>query len=195
MEALVAFLAHVLAQHPQAAARLRAHAGRAVRIDAGAFSLTIAIGADGGIAKASPEQAPDVGFRLDPAHWPLFFSDPEGALKMVRLDGDAELAQLIGTLMREVRWDAEEDLSRVIGDVPAFRAMQALRAFTGWGREAAQRLAGNTAAFLADEEAVLVRREAAERFAAGVAEARDACARLEKRIELLEAARGAKPAG
>jgi ubiquinone biosynthesis protein UbiJ len=195
MNAIVLFLAHVLAQHPQARMRLRMHAGKSVRIDAAAFALSLAIDAEGGVVSGVPDVPPDVTFRLDPAQWPLLLSDPDAALKAVRLEGDAELAQLIGALMREVRWDAEEDLSRVIGDVPAFRAMQALRTFTGWGRDASQRLAGTTAAFLADEEAVLVRREVAGRFATGVAEARDACARLEKRVELLEAARKGAPAG
>ena len=189
MAPVEAAINHLLTQHPQAQARLRPHAGKTLRVDAAPFVLTLAVTPAGGVESAPDMEANDIAFKLNPAQLPLLLGDPESVMKSVRIEGDAEFAQLIGMLMREVRWDVEEDLSRIVGDVPAYRAMQALRSFTAWGRDAAQRLAGNGAAFLVDEEPLLVRGRMVEQFASEVAETRDLCARLEKRIEILEARR------
>ncbi|WP_446513560.1 hypothetical protein, partial [Photobacterium sp. DNB22_13_2] len=36
-------------------------------------------------------------------------------LKHVRIEGEAECANVLSTLLRNLRWDAAEDLSRVFG--------------------------------------------------------------------------------
>ena len=190
---LSAFINHVLGQHPQARDRLRAHAGKTVRIDARPIFLVLGVTDTGEVQAASLAGDADVSFRISATQIPLMLADPEGALKKVHLTGDAQFAQVIAGLLRDVRWDAEEDLSRVIGDVPAYRAMQAARTFAAWGRDASQRLSGSAAAYLVDQQPLLVHREMAEEFAAGTVQARDACARLEKRIELLETRRRATP--
>lgn len=187
MQPIAAIINHLLSQHGWARDKLMAHAGKSLRIDAIPLVITLLVTASGEV-EAIPESAKsDVAFKLSLAQLPLMLADPERALKSVHLEGDAEFAQTLGMLMRELRWDAEEDLSRAIGDVPAYRAMQGARAFNAWGRDAAQRLAGNSAAFLVDEEPMLVRHRMVEQFADEVAAARDACARLEKRIDLIEA--------
>jgi len=187
MQPLPAIINHLLSQHGWARDKLMAHAGKSVRVDAMPLAITLLVSASGEVEAIPDPGKTDVAFKLSLAQLPLMLVDPERALKSVHLTGDAEFAQTLGTLMRELRWDAEEDLSRLIGDVPAHRAMQGARAFSAWGRDAAQRLAGNSAAFLVDEEPMLVRQRMVEQFADEVAAARDACARLEKHIELLEA--------
>ena len=187
MQPLPAILNHLLSQHSWARDKLMAHAGKSVRVEAIPFVFTLVVTPSGTVETIADPGQTDVAFKLSVVQLPLMLADPDRALKSVHLEGDAEFAQTLGMLMREVRWDAEEDLSRVIGDVPAYRAMQGARAFNAWGRDAAQRLAGNSAAFLVDEEPMLVRSRMVEQFADEVAAARDACARLEKRIELIEA--------
>ena len=186
---IAAFVNHVLAQHPWARDKLAPHAGKTVRVEAPPLALSFTVGAAGDIASSPLPKPADVSFRIKAAQIPLMLADPDNALRLVQLSGDAEFAQVIAVLMRELRWDAEEDLSRIVGDVPAYRAMRSARTFAAWSRDASQRLAGTTAAFLVDEEPILVRLDAVDRFTAGAAEARDACARLEKRIEMLETTR------
>jgi ubiquinone biosynthesis protein UbiJ len=50
-----------------------------------------------------------------------------GEKPAVQIQGDVQLAAEVNWLVDHVRWDAEEDLSRIIGDAPAHSAMQALR--------------------------------------------------------------------
>jgi len=37
----------------------------------------------------------------------------------VKIEGDVQLAAELGWLAENLRWDFEEDLSRVVGDIPA----------------------------------------------------------------------------
>lgn len=181
-----AVLNHLLNARPEARERLARHAGRVVRLEAPPIVARFEVGADGFVKAVADDHVADVRLIVDPLRAPLFLTDRAAALKSVRIEGDAEFAQTISILADTLRWDAEEDLSRVIGDAAAHRAMGVLRGLGEWARDAAGRLTGTTAAYLADEAPVLVRRAAAEGFAADVAALRDDCARLEKRIEILE---------
>ena len=185
----VEFVNHVLGQHAWARARLAAHAGKFIQVEAGLFDARLGITASGTLALAPQEGGAGIVFRIDPAQLPLMIADPGAALKKVHIQGDADLAQLVGLLAREVRWDAEEDLSRVVGDVPAYHAMRTLRDLAAWGLDVAHRLTGTTTAYLAEEVPVVVRQAELEGHAEGVTAARDASDRLEKRIAMLEARR------
>jgi len=193
------FTNHVLAQQPWAREALARHAGRSLRFAAPPFALGFKITAAGdlestqpwplgkvaGAATAAP--VPDVTLSIAATRVPLLFIDPETAMKDVRIEGDAEFAQTLARLAREVRWDVEEDLSRVVGDIPAHQFMRFARAFASWGREAGKRFSETSAAYLLDEAPTLVRKSAVEQFSRDVATLRDDCERLEKRLQLLAA--------
>jgi ubiquinone biosynthesis protein UbiJ len=193
------FTNHVLAQQPWAREALARHAGRSLRIAAPPFALGFKITAAGDLestqpwpigntgAAPGPAAAPDVTLSIAATRVPLLFIDPETAMKDVHIEGDAEFAQTLARLAREVRWDVEEDLSKLVGDIPAHQFMRFARAFAAWGREAGKRFGETTAAFLLDEDPTLVRKGAVDQFSRDVATLRDDCERLEKRLQLLKA--------
>src|SRR5574337_985981 len=45
----------------------------------------------------------------------------------VRIEGDVQLATEVSWLVDHLRWDAEEDLSRLVGDAPAHALAEAAR--------------------------------------------------------------------
>ncbi len=47
----------------------------------------------------------------------------------IRIEGDVQLAAEVNWLVDHVRWDVEEDLARIVGDVPAHAIGQAARRF------------------------------------------------------------------
>jgi ubiquinone biosynthesis protein UbiJ len=61
----------------------------------------------------------------------------QGKKPDVRIEGDVQLAAEINWLADHVRWDIEEDLSRIVGDVPARFMTQAAQRI----REAISRIA------------------------------------------------------
>jgi ubiquinone biosynthesis protein UbiJ len=109
----------------------------------------------------------------------------EHFMREVEVTGNARLAAEVLALARHLRWDFEEDLSRVIGDVAAHRVGEAARAFVAWQADAARRVADAFAGYATEEKRVLVRRAELEQLAGSVSALRDGVERLAKRIERL----------
>jgi ubiquinone biosynthesis accessory factor UbiJ len=130
-------------------------------------------------------ETPGLALQAGPGALLALARGEEEFLRAVQVTGDARLAQEVAALARHLRWDVEEDLSRIVGDVAAHRIAGAARGFAEWHVDAARRIATSAADFLAEEARLLVRRDEQASHARAVAELRDALARLEKRIERL----------
>lgn len=177
----------VLEDYPLALRSLAAHAGKTCDFSAGPLRVRLRIDASG---RAEPvgegADAPaDVAFNIEPSGLPALLRDREGALQVASFTGDSELAQLIADLVRNARWDVEEDLSRVVGDVAAHRAVQGARRARDWGRDAQSRLADNLAEYLTEELRAFIVREDHESLARAAEDLRDHLARLDARLSLL----------
>ena len=109
----------------------------------------------------------------------------------VAIGGDAELAQKFRELARLLRPDLEEELSLLLGDVPAHQLGRLARLGLNWSRKAASTTLANLAEYLGHERADLVPRNEGEQFLRGVDAVREAVDRLAARIELLARRRGA----
>ena len=193
--AVTAFANHVLGQHAWARARLCACAGRTVKVCVLPFVFDWVITPEGLVGaivgEPSAKSVSHVTLSIPLALLPQFAFDADAAMKSVRIEGDAELAQVLGQLAREVRWDAEDDLARLTGGAAAHSLMQGAKSLRAYAKDASQRWQETVSAFLLDEDPTLVRRSAGEQFARDVSTLRDDTARLEKRLEQLEArARG-----
>ncbi|GAC1452511.1 MAG: hypothetical protein PVSMB6_04880 [Steroidobacteraceae bacterium] len=102
----------------------------------------------------------------------------------VTITGDAQLAQQFRELAKLLRPDLEEDLSRLLGDVPAHQLARAARLGTDWTRKAATTTLTNLAEYLGHERGDLVPRNEGEQFLRGVDGLREDVERLEARLEL-----------
>jgi ubiquinone biosynthesis accessory factor UbiJ len=178
------FVNRLLDAAPWARERLAPFAGDAVELVARPLpALRVTILEDGRLRPGGGEAA--VTVKLGPEALLALARGEEQFLRAIEVAGNARLAQELATLARHLRWDVEEDLSRLIGDVAAHRAVAAGRDFIAWQADAARRLVGAAADYLTDESPLLVRRPDQEARARMIAELRDALARLEKRLERL----------
>jgi ubiquinone biosynthesis protein UbiJ len=109
----------------------------------------------------------------------------------VSITGDGELAEKFRELLKLLRPDLEEELSLVLGDVPAHQLGRLARGGARWARRAAGVTLQNLAEYLGHERADLVPRNEGEQFLRGVDALREGVDRLEKRLELLARQRGA----
>jgi ubiquinone biosynthesis protein UbiJ len=109
----------------------------------------------------------------------------------VAISGDAELAQKFRELARLLRPDLEEELSLLLGDVPAHQLGRLARLTLHWSRRAGATTLTNLAEYLGHERADLVSRNEGEQFLRGVDAVREGVDRLAARIALLSARRGA----
>ena len=115
-------------------------------------------------------------------------TEPEEVVRRgaVRIDGDAEVAQQYQKLLQLLRPDFVEELSRLIGDVPAHRLSGLAQAAAGYGRRVAATAMQNTVEYLAHEKGVLVPRAEGEAFFRDIEQLRDDAARLAARLTQLE---------
>ena len=124
----VLLLNHVLQQEPQAMDRLARQKGRVVLAQWRTFTFKIAI-TPAGLFDLAPVDAPtDLTLRVTQES-PLDIAATlmQGHKPPVHIEGDVQLAADINWLVDHVRWDLEEDLSRILGDAPAHTLVQAAR--------------------------------------------------------------------
>ncbi len=188
---LAAVLNHCLSRQPALRDKLAAHAGKCARIDAGAVQLRLAIASDG-LLEAAAGAAASVTLRVSPADLPQLLANRERTFAYVHVSGDADVARTISEVAHGLRWDAEEDLAPLVGDIAAVRIVQAAREAADTAKLGSRKLVENLAEYLLEEQPTLLYRRTGDEFAGAVATLRDDVERLAKRIALLEkAARGA----
>ena len=176
---------HVLSRESWARERLLPFAGKRVRVRTALADFLLQIDAEGYFRAVQAGEV-DLELEMPIDAWFALINKDEAAMRAIRIHGDTELAAALQFLFLNVRWDVEEDLSRVVGDVAAHRMVEGGRAFMQWQRDSAQRLGENLAEYWREEARLLAPRAEVESFVAATADLRDALARLEKRIDKLE---------
>jgi ubiquinone biosynthesis protein UbiJ len=183
-----------VAQSAKARALVERLEGRSLSLvlDGTPFAFTMRI-AGGSIRLSADRAEADAEIRGTPlALFPLARPQGDGSLRggAVRISGDAEIAQAFRDLLHHARPDAEEELARVVGDVPAHQLGNFARGFLGWGRKAADTLATSVAEYLQEEGRDVPTRTEIDEFLHGVDTLRNDVERLEARLRRLAARRG-----
>ncbi len=187
--AFAAAVNYLLVREPWARERLKPYAGKCAKLSCPPIALALVVQADGLFAATSDAEAGcfDVTIAVPFDAAPAFLQGGHGAvMKHVRIEGDAEFATTLAKLAEHLRWDPEEDLARVIGDAPAHRVGLIACSIHEQAQRTGRNLLDSVAEFLLDERPQLVRKSALAVFDAELSKARDALARVEKRIERIE---------
>jgi len=129
-------------------------------------ALRVQVGAEGRIEPGGPE--------------------PAAVITLSGIAGSGAFAEELRYLARHLRLDAEEELSRVVGDVAAQRIGDGVRAMVRWQRDAAVRAGEALADYVVDARRMLVRRAELAQLAADIARLGNAVADLEQRIAHLD---------
>lgn len=178
---------HLLSRSGWARERLQPFSGQTFCIDASPLKVISSIDGEGLLCAAPADTRPDVTLALPFAELPTILAGGTGRLmNHVRVSGNAEFAEALGFVFRNLSWDVEEDLSRVVGDISAHRIANSANAFAAAQKRALDGLTGNLAEYLREESGVLASRGEIAAFATEVARLRDDEARLEKRIARLK---------
>lgn len=180
---------HLLEREPWARDKLARHAGKVAVFDAGVVAVRLRVAADGMVQAADSDEVPGVTIRARLSDLPLIARNREQAFSYVQIEGDADFANTISQLGQSLRWEAEEDLARLIGDVPAVRVVGGVKAAVATARATQQKLAENLAEYFLEENPMLVRPQSVADFSAEVNRLRDDVERLSKRIERLKGSR------
>lgn len=182
-----ALLNQTLDAEPALQHRLCQHAGRVVRITLPGFAATLRLSAAGRIEQAPPQgEAPAVEIRipLDAVlEWQV---NRLAARQRITIEGDSELALLMSEVLGGTHWDAEELLSRLVGDVAAHRILKVWRDRKEKRQDRWQRLTETVSDYMQYESRVIVSRPELDQFNQQVDILRYQLARVEQRLRLLE---------
>ena len=116
----VLFLNHVLQQEPEAQQRLARQKGQVVQIQWRFVTLQLVATPAGLLDLADAGAVPDLLLTVtEESPFALAGATLRGDKPPVRIEGDVQLAAEVNWLVDHVRWDVEDDLARLLGDVPA----------------------------------------------------------------------------
>jgi ubiquinone biosynthesis protein UbiJ len=177
-------LNRLLRAEPWARERLAPFAGHSLELRGPPLPSLRFVILPGGTLEAGGGE-PDLVITVRAEALPALMKSEEHALRGVDVSGNEQLASAVMALVRHLRWDAEEDLSKLVGDVAAHRLAGIARDFAAWNRDAARRLAETLADYAVEEKRMVVSSRQLKSFADELALLRDAIERLEKRISRL----------
>lgn len=181
---------HVLESEPWAMRELAAHADKTILLELPFGNLCLQLSSDGLLRPVTEIQSASLVLSISANALNGLLTRvgnlKEQAIKSVKITGDADLAQLIGRLAGQLRWEYEEDLARFIGDAPASFAVRQGKKFLSAGRLAASDLLENAVEYVSEERKVLLNMRDFMIHKHELNELRDAVDRIEKRIQHLE---------
>lgn len=108
--------------------RLARQKGRTVLVNWRSVQLKLVVTPAGLLDLAELQASPDLTLAVtQESAVALVQAALRGEKPAVRIEGDVQLAAEVNWLVDHVRWDLEEDLSRIVGDAPAHAAAEAFR--------------------------------------------------------------------
>jgi ubiquinone biosynthesis accessory factor UbiJ len=127
---LVIVLNHVLSQEPAAVERLRRQQGRRIGLYWRSHQLHWQVTPAGLLTRSLAEPPADLTLHIqEDSPLALVHGLRQGIKPAMRIEGDVILAAEINWLVDHVRWDIEEDLSRILGDAMAHQMVGVAKRF------------------------------------------------------------------
>ena len=180
---------HVLSSEPWATGELARHAGKKILLKLPVGDLCFEITPAGLLAVSEASDTSSLVLEVSAKALSELAGSTgslrEQAFKAVKITGDADLAQLLGRLVGQVRWEYEEDLARLLGDAPANFAVRQGKKFVSASKSAASDLLSNVVEYVSEERKVLLNQRDFMAHKNELNELRDAVDRMEKRIQIL----------
>lgn len=181
-------LQHLMQQNSWTAPLLQPYANQTIRMDFKVAQVTLTILQNGELAVAADSATADAIIHLPPSlAMRLLRKDPL-ASSLIKIDGDVALGIEIGKIFSAIRWDVEEDLSKVVGDVAAYQVVQL-------GQEKFKQLQANAknlgemlVEYWQEEQPLIAKKSGIDRFNQSVDQLREDTDRLQSRVDKLLAA-------
>ena len=180
---------HVLSSEPWATAELARHASKTILLKLPIGNLYFEITSAGLLGVVDDSETSSLILEVSAKALSELVGSAgtlrEQAFKAVKITGDADLAQLLGRLAGQIRWEYEEDLARLVGDAPANFAVRQGKQFFSRSKSAASDLLANVVEYVSEERKVLLNKRDLVVRKNELNELRDAVDRMEKRIQIL----------
>lgn len=170
---------------PALQGRLLPHAGKHVRLVLPGFAGLLKVTASGRVERVVAE-APHASLRIPLDALLEWQSDRIAARRRIILEGDSECALAVADILGHAHLNAEELLSRLVGDMAAHRILKIWRDRQDRRSDRWQRLTETVTDYMQFESRLIVTKPEVEAFCHNVDHLRDDVARLEQRVTQCE---------
>jgi ubiquinone biosynthesis protein UbiJ len=178
---------HVIEQEKWAHDLLLSREGQivAISLPVGNFQLMIQNGLlantsdNTGVAAVSLEISQE-------AIWAFLREGKSGAMKFVRISGDVDFAADLNRLAADLKWEAEEDLAKLIGDAPSRRILLESKKLFQQASLAVDDFKLGLRDYLVNEKNILLGAQQFNEFKSEIRLLRDQLDRTEKKIIKLD---------
>ena len=182
---LTRLLEHLISQNQWARQALLPFAGKTVRVNLSPASASLTILEDGGLAMAGETTQSDATISLSPSLALRLLAKDSAAKTQIKIEGDTELATALAKVLQGMKWDYEEDLSRVFGDISATKISEFGKHVMDTAKKQSINLAEMLTEYWQEEQPLIAKKRHIEKFVQEVDRLRDDTARLEKRLAKL----------
>ena len=180
------FLQHLTNQNEWSRPQLHPFAGKTVQFNFVLLKTDLLILEDGSLSLAGETAVADAIVHIPPSLALRLIAKDEAARMFIKVDGDTQLATELGKVLQNMRWDIEEDLSQVTGDITAFKIGEfTKKAFTRM-RQQSQNAGEMLSEFWQEEKPIIAKKRHVEQFNIDVDALKSDVARLEKRLQKLK---------
>ena len=179
------FLQHLMQQNSWAKAILQPFAGQSVLVTSSLLHTTLIILEDGSLVIAGQTNLPDATISIAPSLLLRIIAKDESAKLKINITGDTHLAAELGKVFTNMRWDIEEDLSKLIGDISANKLTQFNRQAIKNVKETGTNLAEMLTEYWQEENPLIAKKYVVEEFCKEVDVMRGDVARFEKKLQKL----------
>jgi len=184
------FLQHLTNQNAWSRPHLQLYAGKVVCFDFVLTKANLLILEDGSLALAgtnynNKSASPEATIHLPPSLALRIMSGDESAKMLIKIEGDTHFATELSKVLQNMRWDIEDDLSKIVGDIGAFKIGEVSKKTFAGIKQQSINAAEMLSEYWQEEKQMLAKKRHVEQFNAEVDTLRSDVARFEKRLAKL----------
>lgn len=178
-------LQHLMQQNSWAAPLLQPYAHKNLRLDFKVAQVMLTILNNGDLAIAADSASADATIHLPPSLAMRLLRQDPLAHSLIKIEGDAPLGMEVGKILSAIRWDVEDDLSKIVGDIAAYQVVQLGQEKWQRWQSQAKNLGEMLVEYWQEERPIIAKKTHIEQFNRSVDQLREDADRLQQRVEKL----------
>ena len=178
-------LQHIINQNNWSREHLIPFAGKVLQFDFVLIKPSLIILEDGSLSFAGETIGADAVIHLPPSLTLRLLANDNAAKMQIKIDGDTHLATQVSKVLQKLRWDIEDDMSHLVGDIAASKISKSSHKVLQTVKKQNIDITEMVSEYWQEEIKILAKKHQVERFITDVDVLRSDTARFEKRLQKL----------
>ena len=177
---------HVLRRENWACRRLQSYSGKTIGIKIFPLvRLNLMVQTSGEVKEITKPNGVDTTLTLSPIVLAGLLAREEKVFDRIEVSGDSDLAAELIDIGKHIHFNVEQDLSKIIGDIPAHRMADVGEQVVKWHANSLTNLSEAWAEYCLEEQPLLTKSSCIDEFTIQVDKLKDDLDRLDRRIKSL----------